>query len=392
MLTQDQENALQLVGDNIDAKNTIFINGYAGSGKSYLINVIIDKYAHFFDKTMVLTYTNKALDVLVDKLNTSRGYESRTLHSFIYGAPDKYGNWVPRVDKLFNGLIIIDEVSMVPDMIFDELKKKLSQCMIILVGDTFQLESVGGSPIDLGAFPTYTLKEVVRYQNGILDTANSLRVDNRLKLNKDVKIITNFEDTLKFAAKDDYNFVVLTATNRARVGYNKMIRASQQRKEPITENESLITLNNTNFFSNGSLLNIPKLPYTELTVPYKNTKLKAYRFVYNELTFLLFPDFMGASLHLAEFQELNIQDKFEIFGEDNVEMPRGQIKDVVLCTYAYAISCWKAQGSQFDLVFIDFDYCNPEWNNRRWLYTAITRATTAVRLVYTKTLEPLYGE
>ena len=50
--------------------------------------------------------------------------------------------------------------------------------------------------------------------------------------------------------------------------------------------------------------------------------------------------------------------------------------------YAYAITCHKSQGSEFDNVLI---YKEPIGKNnierRRWLYTAITRGKEKVRLV-----------
>ena len=50
--------------------------------------------------------------------------------------------------------------------------------------------------------------------------------------------------------------------------------------------------------------------------------------------------------------------------------------------YAYAVTCHKAQGGQWKNVFIDMGYIPPESYTNidlfRWLYTAITRATTKV--------------
>ena len=46
-------------------------------------------------------------------------------------------------------------------------------------------------------------------------------------------------------------------------------------------------------------------------------------------------------------------------------------------TFAYAITCHKAQGSQFGSIIIVDDWKrNPQ--HRRWMYTAITRAVDAV--------------
>ena len=52
--------------------------------------------------------------------------------------------------------------------------------------------------------------------------------------------------------------------------------------------------------------------------------------------------------------------------------------------YAYALTCHKSQGGQWDCVFIDAGYLskddiNPEYF--RWLYTALTRAKKQVYLI-----------
>jgi len=53
--------------------------------------------------------------------------------------------------------------------------------------------------------------------------------------------------------------------------------------------------------------------------------------------------------------------------------------------YAYAVTCHKAQGGQWASVFIDMGYIPPEAYTSedfyRWLYTATSRATTALTLV-----------
>jgi exodeoxyribonuclease-5 len=52
--------------------------------------------------------------------------------------------------------------------------------------------------------------------------------------------------------------------------------------------------------------------------------------------------------------------------------------------FAYALTCHKAQGGQWQAVFVDQGYLSDEQVDRdfvRWLYTAITRATDELYLV-----------
>ena len=52
--------------------------------------------------------------------------------------------------------------------------------------------------------------------------------------------------------------------------------------------------------------------------------------------------------------------------------------------FAYALTCHKTQGGQWEHVFIEQGYVTPDMLNReylRWLYTALTRATKKVYLM-----------
>jgi exodeoxyribonuclease-5 len=52
--------------------------------------------------------------------------------------------------------------------------------------------------------------------------------------------------------------------------------------------------------------------------------------------------------------------------------------------FAYAITCHKAQGGQWDTVFVDQGYMKEEMIDTeyyRWLYTAVTRSTNRLYLV-----------
>jgi exodeoxyribonuclease V len=52
--------------------------------------------------------------------------------------------------------------------------------------------------------------------------------------------------------------------------------------------------------------------------------------------------------------------------------------------FAYALTCHKSQGGQWEAVFIDQGFMKDEMLNKeflRWLYTAITRATKEIFLV-----------
>lgn len=53
--------------------------------------------------------------------------------------------------------------------------------------------------------------------------------------------------------------------------------------------------------------------------------------------------------------------------------------------FAYAVTCHKAQGGQWQSVFVDMGYIPPEAYRTtdfyRWLYTSVTRATDRLSLL-----------
>ena len=52
--------------------------------------------------------------------------------------------------------------------------------------------------------------------------------------------------------------------------------------------------------------------------------------------------------------------------------------------FAYAITCHKSQGGQWENVFVDLGYFTEDMLDKsylRWLYTAITRATKKLYLI-----------
>jgi exodeoxyribonuclease-5 len=62
-------------------------------------------------------------------------------------------------------------------------------------------------------------------------------------------------------------------------------------------------------------------------------------------------------------------------------------KDVIIATYGYAISCHKAQGQEWDNVYIDAGWLMPVWDAAKWFYTAITRAKCKVEVTQNKYLK-----
>jgi exodeoxyribonuclease-5 len=66
------------------------------------------------------------------------------------------------------------------------------------------------------------------------------------------------------------------------------------------------------------------------------------------------------------------------------EVKRNPYYNALQIKFAYAVTCHKAQGGQWEAVFVDQGFLTEEMVNTdflRWLYTACTRATKELFLV-----------
>ena len=148
-LNEKQKIILQKI---LDGKNA-FITGFAGSGKSYLIEHICNSLLEI-KKNYALTAMTGCASVLIN---------GRTLHSTLgiglgKGTPHELIKRIRRNIGLFDYLksldvLIIDEVSMLNDTLFDKIaeifkiihnssERPFGKLQIILVGDMSQLKPI----------------------------------------------------------------------------------------------------------------------------------------------------------------------------------------------------------------------------------------------------------
>lgn len=124
----------------INGKN-IFITGAAGTGKSFLVNEIVENFEENGKQVVMCAPTGIA----------ARNINGFTIHHQFHVNPEslkiseadhqKNKEWLSKTD-----LIIIDEVSMMSFILFNtigaEIKNYNPNCQVIVVGDFFQLPPV----------------------------------------------------------------------------------------------------------------------------------------------------------------------------------------------------------------------------------------------------------
>ena len=381
-LTQKQQQGLEIAIDRYNRKEKYTcIAGYAGTGKSTLVKFIVSALGLTQNEVCYITYTGKASLVLRDKGCPN----AMTAHKLLYQS-------YPKVDGTFfhkprrpippYKLIIVDEISMLPDEIWQLLLSH--NIHVIALGDPFQLPPVGKDNGIL-ANPHIFLDEIMRQaqESEIIKLTMALREGKPLELmdGDEVKVIStsDFVDGMFLWADQ-----VICAKNETRHDINKRIR---QKIHGVTDNnpvegDKIICLHNDWEHPNeagdvmvngsiGTLWNIKKTSGNYWLKP-----MLTGNFIPDGITEMdidMSPDDLV-------FRDVNIDYKQLTTGEptvnrDNFKRFPKQWRPNVF-DYGYCITCHKAQGSEYDkvLVFEEFLRGQDKEMHLRWLYTAATRA------------------
>ncbi len=263
-----------LTGDDGDI---LVVNGYAGTGKTTAISVVIDALEELKLHTVLLAPTGRAAKVLSGMARRP----AYTIHKHIYrqksvGA-DGFGQFSLSPNKARNTLFVVDEVSLIGieesahqgttafgtgNLLEDLIAfvRAGSDCRLILIGDAAQLPPVGldASPAlspdymdGFGGVDYAELTSVVRQasESGILRNATRIREMIRtaeagedpgtIKLDvhgcSDIVRIGGGEliDTLTTAYGDygEDGTIILCRSNKRAIRYNLGVRAQVQYKE-----------------------------------------------------------------------------------------------------------------------------------------------------------------
>ena len=428
-----------------DFERIYILNGYAGTGKTTLIAAFVKVLKELKIKPILLAPTGRAAKVMTLIAEDTpahtihkRIYRERTAGGF----DSKFDiNFNREKDTVF----IIDEASMIADFsdegslfgsgsLLDDLFEYVrsgQRCRLMFVGDSAQLPPVGHelSPaLDprkisyYGSVSYNTLDEVVRQeeQSGILYNATMVRemIENRIydtplldlsfpdfKAISGADFLGKVEECYSRYGKDDV--IVITRSNKRAVHFNQGIRGRVLfAEEEIESGDMLMVVKNNyhyterdeeakaSFIANGDVACLRRIRrFKEL-----------YGFRFAEAT-LRFPDYDDYEVEcnilldaLGSFSPSLTRDQMkELFyaveaDYSDVKCKAKRMKEVreneyynaMQVKFAYAVTCHKAQGGQWSAVFIDRLLFGEERMTReflRWLYTAISRATSEVYLV-----------
>lgn len=382
ILTNRQEQGLKIAIDRYkNHEKCTVISGFAGSGKSTLVRFIIDALDVPEDHVCYCAYTGKATQVLQKKGNKNVS----TLHKLLYETrplPNgKYLN-IPRTSIDYK-IIIVDEVSMAPMSLMKLLFKH--DCYVICLGDPFQLPPIDKNEDNhLLDNPHIFLDEIMRQAQESEIIQISMKIRNNENITefkgKEVQVLNknNFSTGMLTWADQ-----VLVATNNTRISINNTMRAMLGREGNPQVGDKIICLRN--YFdihadNKDNLVN-GTIGYIRNIYDIEKFYLPRYYNNNNQIESLV-ADFTTDSD--SNFFRLNMDNKMILTGNKCIDS-RTEYKlnrdkyfkrEVPLeFTYGYAVTTWKAQGSEWDKVLLleeTFPFNKTE--HARFLYTACTRA------------------
>ena len=419
--TDEQRQALLKIHKFLESKDRFFLlAGYSGCGKTTLAENIAN-----YKNASLLAPTNAAVNRLKEKIDNPNLIYS-TIHSALFKATDKAKgvSFTEGGELRRFGVYIIDECSMIDQYILEVLIKKCTEkeCKMIFMGDSFQLEPVGRNPNIFNwdkAYSSiflkhnkYELTEVKRYDGALLNIATQIRTNKKSVFkqpeNSDLTIVSKFGSSLVEDMESNNDYVVLTSTNKRRVAYNTKIREFLLKDEPdfnpdtIYNQETLVCVANSGGYSNGEIYKaINPIHRFSFSITIENRKgenmsYMAHVYDINRSLHLIVPNLLEASLHGKQILDsIEMLDNITFSQKKSLIVTFGRYgkkqkyfnKNITISTFGYAISCHKAQGQEWENVYIDAFFLMPNWHKAKWFYTAITRAKNKVEITNNKYLK-----
>jgi len=258
-LSEEQEKAFNYILEFIDSnRRQMLLSGYAGTGKTTLLNVLLDHFdANGRHDVYCTAPTNEAVRVIA-KLTGRLKYD-KTIYSLLGLALVEEDDKPPKLKVIPKkstigqyDMVFIDEASMIQTELFDLMQDQLRQyswLKVIYIGDSAQLPPVKDDGRDSKVFEIKDNVKLVEVQrtakeNPIIEVATKIRENldspedvfkKETKLvgddgivfykNRDEYLDLMYKDFKSENYKKDPNYVRVTAyTNKTVIALNQRIR------------------------------------------------------------------------------------------------------------------------------------------------------------------------
>ena len=402
MLNEGQQKCLEKLIDwweSYDGTKKVFeIIGAAGTGKSFIIKYLIESLEDItMDNVLFVAFVGKAAIQM-----TRSGVNACTIHSAIYypvevSARDENGKVIKKEGRevkkiLFKKrdnldpsikLIVVDEAAMVDKKLAQDLLSY--KIPIIALGDKHQLPPIFGDSAFLN-HPDFELTEIMRQKAGSSILGLAQEIINSKYIYLTPKTV---DENLCIIRKKDFfeaggdksllkADVVICGKNSTRDELNKLIRRLYLDKmgydvEHVPEliiGEKIICRKN-NWFAQVENINLINglIGYVTNIYPESLT---------SETVKIDFkPDFIK-----SEFCDLRLNLRYFLGNMQvknlikNSNYDRGELFEL-----GYAITCHLSQGSQYKKVIVFCERLGDNEYFKKWLYTAVTRASEKLIVV-----------
>lgn len=446
--TEEQENALNSFSNFLlspSSEKIFVLRGYAGTGKTSLVSALVKTLGEVGRKCVLLAPTGRAAKVFsLYSHHPAYTIHRRIYRQRVFSGDME--NFTLNTNLHRQTLFIVDEASMIANeglsgasfgtgRLLDDLIEyvySVPGCSLMLVGDTAQLPPVGEEQSPALSVPVLQgyglevteclLTQVVRQaaDSGILYNATLLRhsimkdacfglPSVRIGKFPDVKVIQGGD--LIEAISDSYDKVgmdetiIICRSNKRANLYNRGIRNTILYREDELNAGDVLMVAKNNYFWGADCKELDFIANGDVAVIRRVRRVREmYDFRFADVV-LRFPDYDDLELEVTllldtlhtDFPSLPREQGeklFEAVFEDyaHLSSKRERIKKIkedpyynaLQVKYAYAVTCHKAQGGQWQRVFLDQGYLTDEMvspDYYRWLYTAFTRATETLYLV-----------
>lgn len=445
--TEEQLSTLELLSEFITSNEPdrlFLLKGYAGTGKTTMLGTTVKTLDIMRQKSILLAPTGRAAKVFSEYA----GHKAFTIHKKIYRqksltADSAEFSLSENLHK--DTLFIVDEASMISNespgivvfgsgCLLDDLIQYVysgENCKLVLIGDSAQLPPVflTASPaLNAGFLEGYNLKvtevqltQVVRQHenSGILYNATKIRkalnygMTNMFPLIRtdsfaDIKRITGNDLIEEIASAYDRDgiddTVIICRSNKHANRYNNGIRNRiLYREEEVSSGDRLMIVKNNyfwgethegfDFLANGEIVEVLRVRHTE--------EMHGFHFCNVLIRFIDHDTEIELKIMLETLQSespaLSKECNDRLFASvardyEEIGNKRDRLKKIkndiyfnaLQVKYAYALTCHKSQGGQWNNVFLDIGYVNENMMGTefyRWLYTAFTRAKKHLYLI-----------
>lgn len=304
-------------------------------------------------------------------------------------------------DKKGKFIFVGDECQLPP--VFQDISPALSSDYL---WKTFHLNVVDTS-----------LVEIVRQQQGntIVQASHRLRmlysdppktkwgylplgIYQHIKLHPDiVSMINGYISLIKGEQYDRATFI--TSSNTKCGNINKLVRMSLGRSDLLQEGDLLLVTQNNlvSGFMNGDMVmveQIKEVRYQCAQLSFLNVEVRELA-TGRKFSQLLIEDILyGNTTNLTQEQQKALYiDFYRRMKKRGIKQDNQRFKDALYedgflnalrCVFGYAITCHKAQGGEWDDVFVDIPRnltLNAKASAYQWIYTAVTRAKQRLHVV-----------